>query len=131
MIKDILENAQLFALSTWNGVIDAISPNQAKRETIRIGLARVQRARGEYRAVDALLHQEATQLATNHKEERKLLSVKQGAEREQMRDRHATVRAGAQAELRTIRSSVVTTISGTEEEAQTAPSIGELAAAAH
>jgi hypothetical protein len=113
MIKDILENAQLFALGTWNGVIDAIAPQPAKRETIRIGMARVQKARTEYRALDALLHQEAAQLATNHTEERKLLSEKQNTERTQMRSRHAEVRVGAKSELRAVRSSVITDIIGT------------------
>lgn len=113
MIKDILENAQLFALGTWNGVIDAISPQPAKRETIRVGMARVQKARAEYRELDALLRQESAQLTTNHTEERKLLSEKQNTERTQMRDRHAEVRVGAKSELRAVRSSVITDIIGT------------------
>jgi hypothetical protein len=110
MLKDIIENTQLLALGTWSRVIDAVAPQPTKRETIRVGMARVSRARGEYRELDTLLRREAVQLETNHSEERKLLKEKQSTERTQMRDRHAEVRVGAKAELRAVRSAVITDI---------------------
>jgi hypothetical protein len=110
MFKDMLENTQLFAMGAWNGVIDVIAPQPAKRETIRVGMARISRARGEYRELDTLRRQEAAQLETNHSEERKLLKEKQSTERTLMRERHAEVRVNAKSELRAVRSAVISDI---------------------
>jgi hypothetical protein len=110
MLKDIIENTQLLALDTWSRVIDAVASQPAKRETIRVGMARISRARGEYRELDTLLRQEAAQLETNHSEERKLLKEKQSTERTLMRERHAEVRVNAKSELRAVRSAVISDI---------------------
>jgi hypothetical protein len=115
MLTDIIEDTQLFMLSTWNSVVDAVSPQPAKREAIRVGMSKLNLARAKYREVDSLLNQEAQQLDVNHKEERKLLAEKQKVEKESMKSRHSETRTQAREGVRQVRAMVLSDIAGWQQ----------------
>ena len=112
MIQDIIQNTQLAVLNTWSSIIDAVAPQAEKREAIRIGMARVNHARGVYRELDRMLTQEANELKVTHIEERKLLKEKQTSEVQVMSLRHKGVRADATEQVRKTRAFVLSGITG-------------------
>jgi hypothetical protein len=122
MIKSIIENTQLFALDAWNSVVEVVAPQPAKREAIRIGMSRLNQARGKYRELDTMLRLEETQLNVTHKEERKLLAEKQKGEKESLRSRHNDTRTQAKEGVRQVRARVLSDIAGWNHRYAAAPS---------
>jgi len=112
MITDIIQNTQLVVLNAWSGIIDAVAPQAEKREAIRVGMARVNHARGVYRELDKMLTQEANELKVTHIEERKLLKEKQVGETKALNARHTEVRTEASEQVRKTRAFVLSGITG-------------------
>jgi hypothetical protein len=112
MIQDIIQNTQLVVMNAWSSIIDAVAPQVEKREAIRLGMARVNHARGLYRELDKLLTSEERELKVTHLEEKKQLKEKQTAEVNAMNLRHKDVRFGAKEQVRKTRAGVISDISG-------------------
>jgi hypothetical protein len=112
MLQDIIQDTQLVVMNVWSRIIDAVAPQVEKREAIRLGMARVNHARGVYRELDRMLTQEADELKVTHIEERKLLKEKQTSEVQVMSLRHKGVRTDAAEQVRKTRAGVISDISG-------------------
>jgi uncharacterized protein (DUF488 family) len=112
MIADIIQNTQLQIMHTWNNIVDVIAPHAEKREAIRVGMSRVNHARGVYRELDKMLTLESRELKVTHIEERKLLKEKQTSEVKVMSLRHKEVRSEASEQVRKTRSFVLSGING-------------------
>jgi hypothetical protein len=110
MIKDIVENTQLFALGAWNSVVELVAPQPAKREAIRVGMSRLNQARDKYRELDNLLKQEEIVLDLSHMQERKHLADRQKDENTAMRERHSAARGQAKEGVRQVRTMVLSDI---------------------
>lgn len=122
MIKDIIENTQLFALGAWNSVVEVVAPQPAKREAIRIGMSRLNQARGKYRELDNLLQQEEIVLDLSHMQERKQLAERQKDEKTTMRERHSAARGQAKENVRQVRTMVLSDIANAKPAEVSAPS---------
>lgn len=112
MIQDIIQDTQLAVMQVWSSVIDAVAPKVEKREAIRLGMARVNHARGLYRELDKMLVSEARDLKVTHLEQKKQLNEKQTNEVKAMSLRHKEVRLGASEQVRKTRAGVISDIYG-------------------
>jgi hypothetical protein len=110
MFNDIIENAQLFALGTWNTITEIVAPQPEKREAIRVGMHRLDQVRGKYRELDTILRNEEEQLNITHAAQRELLKERQTAETADMHQRHDVARSAANEAIRQVRAMVISDI---------------------